>query len=278
MWQVLVDPWKGRVLGAREAVPTMEFSTRNITNTLYTLHMQLFLGEAGATIVGFSGLALLVSGCSGLYLWWPRSAGWRKALWFKRGTSGARFNYDLHRYCGVYSVAVLLVVAFTGVCMGFPKQAASVVSLLSPVRTLPSPQTAHSSHHANPDALLAAAQRALPAARLSVVWLPETTNGSYRFTFLEPGHVGAYGGRSEVWVDQRDAKLLAVRRYEDTSSGEAFLRWQLPLHNGKAFGLAGRVLVCLAGLIPLVLFVTGLRIWYNKRRVKSLVIRSVSAS
>jgi uncharacterized iron-regulated membrane protein len=44
------------------------------------------------------------------------------------------------------------------------------------------------------------------------------------------------------------------------------LAWLHPLHNGEAFGLAGRVLACVAGLLPLLLMVTGVQRWADRRR------------
>ena len=93
MWEVLVDPDDGRVLGQREAVPTIEFSRRNIANTVYTLHYNLFLGDAGSTLVGFVGLFALVSSLTGVVLWWPRGGrGWSQALRIKTGARGVRLS------------------------------------------------------------------------------------------------------------------------------------------------------------------------------------------
>ncbi|MGH7201474.1 MAG: PepSY domain-containing protein, partial [Planctomycetaceae bacterium] len=41
---------------------------------------------------------------------------------------------------------------------------------------------------------------------------------------------------------------------------------QFPLHNGEAFGLAGRWIVFFSGLTPAVLYVTGVTIWWRRRR------------
>jgi uncharacterized iron-regulated membrane protein len=47
------------------------------------------------------------------------------------------------------------------------------------------------------------------------------------------------------------------------SAGDTFLLWQ---HNGEAFGLPGRLAILLSGLSLPLLYVTGLRIWWRKRR------------
>ena len=45
------------------------------------LHCHLFIsGGLGRELVGWLGVALLVLGCSGLYLWWPRPGQWKAAF------------------------------------------------------------------------------------------------------------------------------------------------------------------------------------------------------
>lgn len=276
MWEVLVDPYTAQVLGAREAVPTMEFSRRVIANTIYTLHFQLFLGETGSTIVGVVGLALLSSGLTGIYLWWPRGRRWQRALTLKRTDNRTRRNYDLHRVCGIYSVVVLFVVGFSGVCMTFPEYVKPVVRLFSAVAELPPAAVCQSGGESGVDQMVAQARAAVPGARMSVLWMPEAPGDPYRVSLNEPGYVGAAGGRGEVWVCSRDSVVVETRRYEDSHAGEQFLRWQLPLHNGRAFGITGRLLVFVAGFVPLIMFITGLRIWLSKRRSDRIALSRAS--
>lgn len=69
-----------------------------------------------------------------------------------------------------------------------------------------------------------------------------------------------------VWLDQYSGVLLKVRDWQAFTVGETFVAWLFPLHNGEAFGLIGRWIVFFAGLIPLVLYVTALRMWWIKRQ------------
>lgn len=50
------------------------------------------------------------------------------------------------------------------------------------------------------------------------------------------------------------------------TAGETFLNLMWPLHNGDALRLPGRILVCITGFVPLVLYVTGIIRWLQKRR------------
>lgn len=49
-------------------------------------------------------------------------------------------------------------------------------------------------------------------------------------------------------------------------AGDKFLEWQFPLHTGEAFGLRGRILVCIAGFVPSVLYAKVFIRWRQKRR------------
>jgi uncharacterized iron-regulated membrane protein len=49
-----------------------------------------------------------------------------------------------------------------------------------------------------------------------------------------------------------------------------FLAWQYPLHSGKAFGWWGRGLIFLAGMSVSWLCVSGILIWWNKQRQRTM--------
>ena len=71
-----------------------------------------------------------------------------------------------------------------------------------------------------------------------------------------------------MWIDQYSGAVLAVRDPRDDGPADIFLNWLHPLHNGEAFGMPGRIVVCAAGALPAVLFVTGLRRWRQKARAR----------
>lgn len=267
MWEVLVDPNDARVLGQREAVPTIDFSRRNIANTVYTLHLNLFMGDLGNTVVGLVGLVALASSFSGLVLWWPRDArGWQRALTVKRGTRGVRLHFDLHRVSAIYSVVVLVIVLATGVTLIFGSETRSILGLVSPVRQPPAPMHAETNASSvDADQVLARATTEVPGGRVRCLWLPGASGSAWRVTSTEPRGIVWAGGRSELWLRTDDASVIESRRHDDASAAETYLAWQVPLHNGRAFGLAGRWIVCALGVVPLLLAVTGVLIWWRKR-------------
>lgn len=52
-------------------------------------------------------------------------------------------------------------------------------------------------------------------------------------------------------------------------SSRLMFEWIFPTHTGDIAGATGRLLMFVSGLAPLVLFVTGLCVWFYKRRQRS---------
>jgi uncharacterized iron-regulated membrane protein len=261
--QISLDPYHGAVLGVREA-------EEYLISILYRLHYTLLLGEWGETAVGISGLLLLISSSTGVYLWWPRRGKIGQALVINYHASRTRLNFDLHRVSGAYVALILLVVAFSGVAMIFPKHVKTIVQVFSPVTELPKDLKSTLLPERvpiTPSQAIAAADRVFPDAELKYLVLTSlASEGVYAIYKRQPGEVRTSGGASVVWVDQYSGAVLATRDPRTMSAGETFLWWQFPLHNGEAFGLLGRVVILLSGLTIPLLYVTGLCIWLRKRR------------
>jgi uncharacterized iron-regulated membrane protein len=73
-------------------------------------------------------------------------------------------------------------------------------------------------------------------------------------------------GDTLVWVHPTSGEILLERSSRNRSSGESFMHWLFPLHSGTAFGLPGRIAMCVTGGAPFVLVMTGLWVWSRKRR------------
>lgn len=265
-WQsVSVDPVTGEVLGSRRLGD-------NVTSTIYDLHFQLLIGARGETVVGFIGLAALLSLCTGLYLWWPRLRHLQPAFTIKRHATTPRRQFDLHRTTAIYSLPVIGAIVVTGIFMAWTAWLEPVVDRIAPLTDPDADvvvERGDARERIGPSRAIANAREALPRAQWSGIGLPATDSDAYQVAFTESAHPRASAGRSYVWVHPWNGDVLAVRRWSELSAGDAFLDWQIPLHNGEAFGLAGRIVVFVAGLVPLLLFITGFRIWRLKRRAAS---------
>lgn len=258
---VTVDPATGEVLGSRAG-------DGGLLRFIYDLHFQLQLGAGGQTVVGIVGVLMLFSLGSGLYLWWPRKRHWRTGLTVRRGARPQRRDFDLHRVSGIYGVALLLVTNGTGIFMALPDYTEPAIGVFSPITppigTLASNGTRNEGD-IDVDTAVDIARNRLPGAIVTGVGIPHRDAGTYRVALNEPAHPRDSAGRSYVRVDRHTGEVRATRTWDGMTGADRFLDWQLPLHNGEAFGLIGRSIVFVTGLLPLALLITGFLIWRHKR-------------
>jgi uncharacterized iron-regulated membrane protein len=263
-YQVTIDPYTGTVLSRDR-----EWGGY-LVSFIYQLHASLLLDDLGETIVGFVAIFLLVSIATGLYLWSPRPGRLRQALIFTSRRSDIRRHYDWHRLSGFYSAIVLAVLALTGLYLAFPTYVVPLVSVFSPVDES-SDERSVQSHPVSGGAALSVeqavgfAQSLILDGRITYIGIPREVIDVYHMTMHRPGDVRESAGSSMVWLDQYSGAVLKLRDWRTFTAGETFVAWLFPLHNGEAFGLIGRWIVCFAGLIPFVLYVTALRMWWLKR-------------
>lgn len=242
---------------------------------LFQLHWSLLLSDLlddGGDVVGVAAIALIVSVLSGLYLWWPAPGKWASALTLKRGAKAERLNYDLHKLGGVYSAAVLLAVLISGIYMNLREPFVWVVDHIAPLtdggslerRSGPAEGRASIGF---PAALAAAATRS-PEGRLERVDFPGEEQGVFTVYQDDAPGVSRFIRSRSLIIDRYSAAILRIEDVAHGTAGDAFLRWQWPLHSGQAFGMTGRLLVLASGLACPLLFVTGLIRWLHKRRAR----------
>jgi uncharacterized iron-regulated membrane protein len=271
MWEVLVDPHDARVLGNRVAIPAIEFSSRNIVNTIYTLHIQLFMGQAGSIIVGVVGIILLASCISGLVIWWPRGKNWKAGLMIKEASLKIRLVVDIHRTFGIYSLAFLVIIAFSGVFLSLPQYIHPAIEYLSPPKEAKLTKAPPSLRYKSPltaDEVAEIAKQQHPNDFISCIWLPTEfgdKGGLWRVSLKQMGLIGLAGAPKELWINGEDGGIAKATTYSTDSVGSKFIAWQLVLHNGSILGLTGKVFVFITGLVPLFLYVTGMLWWWRKR-------------
>lgn len=258
--EVYVDPSTSKVLGRR-------VRGSGIIATIYRLHATLLAGHTGETIVGTVALLVLISIATGIYLWWPLwMSGWR-AAWSIRPQ---KLSFDLHKVGGAAFTPILALIAFTGVYLVFPAMIKPLVTLVSTETRQPqkvkSKVPPQSAAPLGPDQAVAMAIQELPGSRLISLELPQAADGVYRAYLRQDGEVGQLRGAGRVWIDQYSGKVLASRDWNKFTFADTFFRIQLALHNGDAFGIIGRWLFVLTGLIPITLYVTGLTLWWRKRQ------------
>ncbi|WP_398308406.1 PepSY-associated TM helix domain-containing protein [Zoogloea sp.] len=252
-----------------------------LTTWLYDLHYTLLLGQTGKDIVGYTGLLLLASLVSGLTLWWPSRARLAAALRPVLRGGVVRKVYDLHVLSGAYGLVVLATLALTGTVLALPDTARGVVERLSPLSPAfrgPAGLLEEGAPGLSLADAVATARTQFPGAELRWIETPGQAGLPVSVRFYRPGEPGRRFARNQVWIDPGTGAVLAVRDTRRNSGGDSFMDWMHPLHNGEAFGLTGRILACIGGLLPTVLLLTGWLRWRHKRSARDKTITRASQS
>ncbi len=235
---------------------------------VYDLHYQLLLGKTGSAVLGWTGFVLLALLVSGLCAWWPRGS-WTKALRFRAGAPPVRRWRDWHKLSGLSGLLLLLVLTATGIMLELPDETdvaliAAGLPFDAPVSI--APVMAGSEGPIKISRAIEAARTALPGARLAWIETPPIEGGTFRLRYQVAGDPSARFPHSFVWIDSFSGKIRAVQDTRRASAGSLVNNWLHPLHDGSAGGHFGRMLIALSGLLPLVLFVTGIMRWRARRR------------
>lgn len=261
--QIHINPYTGDITGRRVRGETF------LSWTLF-LHQNLLAGKVGHYIVGVAGILLMISIISGVILWWPLwKHSWRSAF-FIRG--GRRLAFDLHKTTGIVSSSVLLIVAFTGVYMVFPTWIRPGVTIFSPQTIIDKDQLKSKpiadTIPINADEAISLAEKHFPDAHVTRIFLARGEEASYQVHIHRASEVGKHSTYSRVWIDKYSGEILAEKDWHQRSTSDAILAWHFPLHTGQAFGIFGQAIVCLIGLTPLALYITGLIHWWRRPRAK----------
>jgi len=257
-----VNPYTAEVVSSR-------FWGDFLMTWIYDLHFTLLMDDNGRIALSIIGIFIFLSLCTGIYLWWPSTHKFKKALTFKRHTSLQRNVYDIHTLSGFYSLPILIVIVATGVFLIFPPVKPIVQALSSTYQPVNTQSTLiPNGQRLSVDKAVSLAQQQFPTAAVKWIETPDGPGGSYRVNLRQDGEPSQRFPKTNVWLDQYSGEILAIRDIEQDSAGDTFLRWLHPLHSGQAFGLTGRIIVCISGLLPLILFVTGIMRWRHKLKVK----------
>ena len=269
--QVTVNPYNAGVLGQRLMFDTGNLWRGSLMSFFVRFHYTLALGEAGRTFVGIVALFLLFSVLTGLIVWWPSPGKLGQALTIKRHASAERFNFDLHKCVGFYFSIALLIVLFSGIYLVFPAYVVGLVELFSPLKPDVAKLVSEPGGQPLPIGLAqvtAITDKRFPDGEYKMIILPQDRKGFYLVVKRAPQEVNRTRSRRMLWLDQYSGKIMQERDPTNDAAGDIFLQWLYPLHNGEAFGLIGRIIIVITGLVPLLLYVTGVIRWLQKRKAK----------
>ncbi|BEP33511.1 PepSY-associated TM helix domain-containing protein [Variovorax sp. V59] len=304
--QVFVDPVTAEVRGRRDA-SAISLKPETLMPFLRKLHYMLHVPAVWGTdrlgywIMGGVALVWLLDSCVALYLttprrqrraahpehrgpreWWKR---WKPAWAVRWAAGGYRLNFDLHRAGGLWMWALIIVIAFTSFSLNLYKEIFHpMLSLVS--KTTPGPSAlvplAPLGTRIEPtigfrqivaDAEAEARRRGWTTPLGGVFY--NQRGGFYNVSFFDHAtHDSSDGmGLSNLYLDGRDGRVISSNRPWHGTAADVFAQLQLPLHGGRILGLPGRILMSLMGLAVAGLSITGIVIWWRKRRARLVQVR-----
>jgi uncharacterized iron-regulated membrane protein len=84
------------------------------------LHDNLLLGFDGKYWNGVGSIVVTITCLTGLVVWWPGIARWKRSLWIRWSGGWRRFNWDLHSAVGFWLFLFLLMWGVSGIYLGIP--------------------------------------------------------------------------------------------------------------------------------------------------------------
>jgi uncharacterized iron-regulated membrane protein len=254
------------------SLETIPEPQNSVLRQIFFLHSTLLMkNREGRQLVGWLGVVMLVMGVSGLVNWWPRRSQWRSAFFVSPRAFGFRLLRELHGAAGIWGLLVFIIVSFAGVYLAFPTTVRSAVDLLLPARDLRATAAAVRSEPivggepVTIDGAIELARARVPDTELGFAFLPTRPDQPFRIGLLRAEQERGSPAVT-IFVDPWAGRVIQVLDPRQFTVGERILTWQHALHAGEALGWAWKILVFLSGLLPLLFAVTGVTMWWIKRR------------
>lgn len=233
-----------------------------LTDWLLELHFTFLLHDAGLVITALFAIALLILGCSGLFL---HRKFWKNFLTLRWNSRLVVYFSDLHKMVGVISSPILIILAFTGAWWNID----------SWLHELEEHQDGHEhpvmeerlySDNISLNALLSEARVQIPGFRLTYITLPYEPGVDFSFWGDVPtDNILTSQYASVVSFDARSGELVSVSDIREAGLGTKIVDSYRRLHFGDFAGLVSRALWALMGLAPLLLAITGMALWWKRR-------------
>jgi uncharacterized iron-regulated membrane protein len=227
-----------------------EKSGEGIFQVFHQLHGSLLIQGAGRPIVGWIGVAMLISSLTGIWLWWPVTGSVRRGFRWKRHPN---LDNRLHYMLGFWISLPLFVLSLTGVWIAFPQVFGGGFG--GP------PGTARAKPlEGSVTPLATVVEHALAAVpgRVAVVNWPTDQKPEWGIDVAP-----AKGHPASVAVT--DADGIAKAAPSRGPQQQTLARLMRQIHDGGDTPFIWQLIIFLGGLIPAVLAATGIIMWWRAR-------------
>jgi uncharacterized iron-regulated membrane protein len=259
---VFVNPFNAEILGFSKA--------HNFFYLIAHLHSELLLGAVGAWIVKIGTMLFLIILITGFLLWKPKkltSSNYKNFFTLKRSKTFRSRAFNHHRILGFYALLMLLMLTLTGTIMAFDPLQNLVVKAFS--RSESKRNEMAYNLQTTPEKFVSIDHILKPLldqpdVRLVKVGLMRREKDDpYMVLSGDKIDILTYNGLMRQY-DCHSGLEIQNPAIKSQSNAENLI---LKLHLGQWGGWLSKLLTFISGLIASYLIVTGVVIWWNKRRV-----------
>jgi uncharacterized iron-regulated membrane protein len=186
-----------------------------------------------------------------------------------------RKNYDLHRILGFYASFISLLLSLSGIYFAFPWVKNAFNFTLSGSVDLPKEKEIKS-----PDSLLTKNNSVfdLTAQETRKLYAGSSSfriplNGKNKkgkelknIPVIVYGENGKFAIRNQIVFDKYSGKLLSNKPHQELNNAEKYANANYDIHTGSYFGLVGKIIWFITGLICTSLPITGFLVWLGKKK------------
>lgn len=236
--------------------------------TLLQLHRNLCIGSPGKYIIGTAsllfGFLILISG---LYLWRNiYKKRWKKGFSFKRNTNSKVFNFNLHRLIGIYGLLPLFIIAITGSYFTYYSSYEQILNTI-PNFKRKSNTSLRLPEIGTPFNFDKTVLDLYPHYKIITIKYPINNKSTYRFRFTNLSAIQS-GLRKPIDIFTTHNRVITkINSYKAFSKTKKIAAQMYPIHIGESFGFLNRIVVFLVGLLPIILFITGLRFFLFRKKL-----------
>ena len=276
-----INPYTGEVL-----------KTKNMDDDFFRIvingHFYLWLPpDIGQPVVASATLIFVVMMITGLILWWPKNkSAAQQRFTIKWNAKWRRMNYDLHNVLGFYMTWIAIIIAATGLVFGFQWFAKSVYWVTSGGKQMTAFYMPVSDQLVNPtldapaiDILWTRMSKEYPSAKVLEVHVPESDSAAIEVA-ANPDD-DTYWQADYRYFDQYTLSEIPVThvygKLENATAADKIARMNYDIHVGAVAGLPGKIMAFIASLICASLPVTGVYIWWGRRKKQKNKVQKESA-
>jgi len=235
----------------------------NLTDWLLDLHFKLLLETNGIFLGAMVSILLLFLGISGIVLY--------RKFWLYfftlRLKAATRIIFsDIHKMIGILSSPVIIILAFTGAYWNIAEVVHEVEEHV--IQTPHKVTKALHSPNISLQALYEKTGNTINGFEATYLLLPyEPTMNITFYGKLNTSNSLNSNYASSIRYDKSTGKLVSSEDVRQASALHIIIDSFRKLHFGHFAGLTSKILWCILGLSPVILAVTGLYLfWYRRRK------------